>query len=120
MSQRQRAPWAFSQAPAPGMGHPNLPTEQGRALGRQLARLCDLAEAEDLKRFPDQRPRCDDCAFRAGTVPNGCPETLMDAVKCMIEGKPFYCHKGVREGERPKRLCGGWMAMVSQPAEAAP
>lgn len=110
---RARAPWPFSVPAAPGTGHPNLPTDAGRALGRELARLCDAAEAADLARFPDQRPRCEDCAFRAGTVPNGCAETLMDAIKCMVEVKPFYCHKGVREGQAPKRLCGGWMAMIS-------
>lgn len=50
-----RAPWEFSKAPAPGApSYPNLPTPAGQALGRELARLCDKAEVEDLKRFPDQ------------------------------------------------------------------
>lgn len=106
-----RVPWDFSKAPAPGEGHPNLPTPEGRALGRELARLCDAVEAEDLKRFPNQQPRCNDCAFRAGTQPNGCPETLMDAIKCVVEGAPFYCHKGMKEGEKPKHLCRGWLTM---------
>ena len=111
MKPQLRAPWEFSEAPAPGEGTPNLPTPAGRLLGRQLARLCDLEEAKDLEGFPDQLPRCDDCAFRLGTRPNGCAETLMDAVKCIIEIKPFYCHKGVKEGEAPKHLCRGWLTL---------
>lgn len=90
---------------------PNRPSEEGRALGKEMARLTDLAEAEDLKRFPKQRWRCGTCAFRLGTIPNGCTATMMDAVKCMVEGLPFMCHESPkgRSGE-PTQVCAGWMA----------
>lgn len=77
----------------------NIATPEGRALGREMARLCDgqLAGKRD--------DRCATCAFRLGDhLANGSPETLMSAVKCMIEGDPFWCH----EHDRP---CAGWNAM---------
>lgn len=111
-----KVPWDYSKDPAPGEGYPNEPTEQGRALGAELARLADVAEAEQREEFPDQTPRCDDCAFRAGTKPNGCPETLMDAIKCVVEMNPFYCHKGLVDG-KPKHICRGWWLLVSTPKE---
>lgn len=77
---------------------PNRTTPEGRALGSQMARLCNVALTgkTDL--------RCGTCAFRAGDhLANGSPETLMDAMKCVIEGVPFYCH----EQDRP---CAGWVA----------
>jgi hypothetical protein len=78
---------------------PNRVTEEGRELGRHLARLCDsaLARKEDA--------RCGTCAFRAGDhLANGSSETLMTALKCAMEREPFWCH----EHNRP---CAGWAAM---------
>lgn len=106
---KRTAPWDYTEAPV--SGEPvmiNEPSPEGAVLGEQLARLADQAEVEDLKRFPDQLPRCDDCAFRKGTRPNRSMDTLMDAVKCIVEGRPFYCHKGIPEDGKPKRLCSGW------------
>jgi hypothetical protein len=78
---------------------PNRVTPEGQELGHQLARLCDGQLADK----PDNR--CDTCAFRHGNhVANGSLETLMSALKCAIEGEPFYCH----EHDRP---CAGWAAM---------
>lgn len=89
---------------------PNRPTPEGRRLGAELARIADKAEAEDLKSFPDQKQRCESCAFRAGTIPNGCPETLLDAVKCVVERVPFMCHQ-VRDADgNCTELCMGWLA----------
>jgi hypothetical protein len=87
-------------------GHfPNRATPEGRELGGHMARLCDV----ELRGRPDRR--CATCAFRAGDhLANGSPETLMDALKCALEGAPFYCH----EADRP---CAGWLAMYSRPAE---
>lgn len=80
----------------------NRPTDLGRKLGEQLARLCDNAEATTMT----LHPRCKTCAFRAGSIPNGCETTLMDAVKCSMEGDTkFMCH------ERPGKPCSGWIMM---------
>ena len=107
-----KAPWEFSGPhAADDTLVPNTPTEEGRALGAQMARLCDNEEPKIKARFPKSRPRCNDCAFRAGTDPNGCEETLMDALKCVVESVPFYCHLGMAEGD-PKRLCAGFSILV--------
>jgi hypothetical protein len=89
---------------------PNRPTPAGRLIGRELARLADKAEAEDLKRFPNQRPRCQSCAFRLGTIPNGCEETVMDALKCVAERVPFMCHQVKDADGNCTELCAGWVA----------
>lgn len=107
-----KAPWDYSKAPAEGEGFENEPDELGITLGVELARLCDIEEARQRKDFPDQLPRCDDCAFRNGTKPNGCSETLMDAIKCVVELAPFYCHKGLSDGH-PKHICRGWWLLIS-------
>ena len=75
-----------------GFPRPNLPTPEGRALGRELVRL--------VGSVPDA---CDDCAFRAGTDPNGCGGTLLDAIACSVNGDPFLCHVH-------PRVCEGWRA----------
>jgi hypothetical protein len=107
-----RVPWEFSSPPESAEAAvPNLPTPEGRALGVELARLADAQEPVHRERFPNMRPRCHDCAFRAGTLPNGCVETLMDAVKALAEAKPFYCHHGFSDGE-PTRLCAGYALLV--------
>ena len=78
---------------------PNVTIDQGRELGRSLARLCDI----QLLGKPDNR--CPTCAFKAGDhIANGSPETLMTAVKCAMEDVPFWCH----EHDRP---CAGWVAL---------
>lgn len=105
-------PWEFSATPAPGDPTvENLPTPEGWMLGREISRLCDIEEERLRERFPRQHPRCADCALRLGTRPNGCAETLMDILKCLYEHVPFYCHKGLRDGE-PRRLCAGYAILV--------
>ena len=107
-------PWDYSEAPRPGEPTtPNVRSPEGAALGREIARLYAIEEPAQLARFPRMLPRCDDCAARLGTLPNECAESTMDLVKCAIEGEPFYCHKGLREGEDPKRLCTGWLVLAS-------
>lgn len=86
----------------------NLPTEEGRALGREIARLADVEFAKN----PDLRARCHDCAFLAGTDPNGIAGTLMTALKCAMERVPFYCHVIPADGRQ--RLCAGWEAMLNR------
>lgn len=78
---------------------------EGRALGEQMARLTDKAAATlAAEGEPDER--CKSCAFRRGTVPNGCLQTQMDAMKAVIEGVPFLCHQHDRKGTP----CHGWFA----------
>lgn len=116
MSPPPTVPWDY--APRPGPDDPveeNLPCEAGRKLGAVLARLADAAEIEMRKTFPDNHPRCSDCAFRAGTRPNGCLETVLEATKCAVEGRMFYCHKGVRDGCAPKVPCAGALLLYDGP-----
>jgi hypothetical protein len=75
---------------------------EGRALGEQMAKMFDIAERR-LGDMADPDERCATCAFRAGTVPNGCAQTQLDISKCVAEGIPFYCHQP-RQGQ----LCHGW------------
>lgn len=77
---------------------PNVSTDEGRELGREMARLCETA-------LKDRDDRCSTCAFRSGDhLANGSPETLMSALKCVMEGDPFWCHEH-------DRACAGWSAI---------
>jgi hypothetical protein len=108
-----RVPWDASLPKDDGNDVPNEPSPEGAALGRKLAQLAVRAEAEQREIFPNMLPCCSDCALREGTTPNQCMSTLGDVVKCVVEGTPFYCHKGVKEGDQPKRLCTGAMVLMS-------
>lgn len=89
----------------------NLPTAEGYFLGDCLAALYDEHEPEVRASIPNIPDRCATCAFRAGTLPNGCPSTVMDALKCIIEGHPFLCHTGMRDGEATA-VCAGYLVTV--------
>lgn len=95
-------------------------TPEGIALGIEMARLCDVAEAEQRARFPKQKPRCESCAFRAGTLPNGDPVTLMDATKCVIEKVPFMCHQYFNADGSPRDLCAGFMILMASGLDMEP
>ena len=82
----------------------NRPTPEGRKLGEQIARLTQKG-IDRLANEGEPDERCASCAFRKGTFPNGCPETVLDALKCVMEGVPFYCH-----APQDGRLCFGWYA----------
>ncbi len=69
----------------------NRVTPEGRALGEQMVRLLSPA-IMDLALQGEPDARCVSCAFRYGTVPNGCPQTQMDALKAALEGSAFLCH----------------------------
>lgn len=85
---------------------PNRPTPEGIALGENLARLTQPdIDAMVSAGIPDNR--CASCAFRLGTIPNGCIETQADALKALMEGDPFYCHMQFPLGTV---LCFGWYA----------
>jgi hypothetical protein len=95
----------------------NRVCEKGKAIGNQMARLCDqevgklIAEGEY-----DKDQRCDSCAFRLGTIPNGCLQTQMDIMKCVLEHEPFFCHAVENPGTK---VCQGWFASV-QAAKKSP
>jgi hypothetical protein len=78
-------------------------TPEGRAIGFNLVRMTEPAIA-DLERQGEPDERCKTCAFRLGTVPNGCLQTMADAMKCALEGVPFHCHQDLR------KPCHGWFA----------
>ena len=86
----------------------------GRALGEQMARLSDNA-CEALAKVGEADERCKSCAFRMGTVPNGCLVTQSDALKAVIEDVPFMCHQANRNGA----VCHGWFAARVQIDERA-
>lgn len=83
-------------------------TPEGRAVGEQLVRLTEPAIAR-LAAEGEEDERCKSCAFRAGTVPNGCPQTMADVIKCVVEQKPFYCHVD-KYADGSEKICHGWFA----------
>lgn len=99
-----------SDAPSEGSAESfaNDPTDEGRALGREIARMADAEFAKDAS----LRPRCHDCAFLGGTAPNSIAGTLMNALKCALERDPFYCHVIPADGRQ--QLCAGWEAMLNR------
>lgn len=78
---------------------------EGVALGKTAVAMAEkgllalMAEGET-------DDRCKTCAFRAGTVPNGCAQTQLDVFKCVIENKPFLCH----QTSKNQNVCHGWYA----------
>lgn len=80
-------------------------TPEGRAAGEQLVRLTEPAIGR-LACVGEPDERCKSCAFRLGTVPNGCLQTQLDALKAVVEDVPFLCHQADRKGWP----CHGWFA----------
>ena len=80
-------------------------TPEGRALGEQMVRMTEPT-IRSLERDGEPDERCKSCAFRAGTVPNGCHQTQMDALKAVVDGVPFLCHQADKKGWP----CHGWYA----------
>lgn len=88
-------------------------TDAGKAIGEQVARVTDKAIARLVSQgLEDQR--CNSCAFRLGTVPNGCPQTQLDALKAVAEGVDFMCHQSPGNSEH----CFGWVAARAALEEA--
>jgi hypothetical protein len=94
----------------------NRPSANGYALGEHLDRFCE----QEIAKYRDGGlavpRRCNTCAFRKGTAPNGCVPTVMDARKCALEGVPFLCHEHRRQDEPP--LCAGWLLLAKREDEA--
>lgn len=80
-------------------------TPAGKAMGAQMVRLTEPTILQ-LAAEGEADERCKSCAFRLGTVPNGCPQTQSDVLKCVVEGVPFNCHQADRAG----KSCHGWFA----------
>lgn len=93
----------------------NRPTEQGWKLGSILADMADAGEPIVRLDFPACTPRCKSCAFTHGTVPNGCPETVLDATGCVVEGIPFMCHEHFDEDGEASEFCSGWIFAKESP-----
>jgi hypothetical protein len=94
----------------------NKPSAEGYELGEHLARFADEAEPKVRLKYPAFPVRCNSCAFRAGTKPNGSAATLMNALKCYLEkDTEFHCHEHGREGTP----CAGW-AMLMLESETEP
>lgn len=79
---------------------------EGVRAGKQMVRLIEPALTR-LVAEGEADERCKTCAFREGTVPNGCIQTVADAMKAGLEDVPFLCH----QGNPPATICFGWYAM---------
>lgn len=112
----QDGPVSGSPQEVPSLGIENMETPEGRQLGGLLSGYVDA----EVTRDPTLRPRCYDCAFLKGRAPNGMAATLMNALKCVIEREPFWCHLTYDDGK--ERLCAGWEALMAKddPAGIAP
>jgi hypothetical protein len=88
-------------------------TDEGRECGKLLGLMTDKAEAELKTKFPNHAERCKSCAFKAGTFPNGCPETLLQAIACVVSGEPFFCHQKLDAQGEPEDICVGWLLAVT-------
>jgi len=80
-------------------------TPEGKAIGEQMVRLNAKTLALAVSKGIEDE-RCISCAFRPGTVPNGCSQTQMDALKAVMEGVPFMCHASKPANSE---YCFGWI-----------
>lgn len=104
-------PWDFTEPPSSLEAVENLPSDDPMIVkaGQDLAATAEEGGRRLVAKGLPRISRCDECAFTAGTVPNRSLLTLADATKCVVEGVPFMCHKGVDPGSR---LCGGYVDAV--------
>jgi hypothetical protein len=109
----ERVPWDYSEAPQPGepisSRAERMPPEAVR-IGAFAYRLARVGERRLLAQNLALPHPCRSCAFRLGTVPNRCIDTLVDAIKCVFEGdRLFRCHEP-REGDSVlDQACWGFM-----------
>ena len=88
---------------------PNRVTPDGRRVGEQLSRMTDIEVGKLISEGEwSKDERCKSCAFRYGTVPNGCLQTQADALKSVLERKTFGCHVP----GRGTGTCMGWFAAM--------
>lgn len=88
----------------------NEPSEVGREFGSYLAAYTEAAIADMEGRGEQVPERCRSCAFRQGTYPNGCSETVATALNCVLNSEPFYCHQKVDKATgEPSDYCAGYL-----------
>ena len=107
-------PWDFTEAPQPGGPVvENLPSDDPVIVkaGQDLADVAEQGRRLGEARGFPTLPRCNECAFTAGTVPNRSLLTLGDAVKAVVESTGFYCHKGAEPGTK---LCRGYVDAMTK------
>lgn len=81
----------------------------GVQLQAQTIRLFMQPGLDKLAAEGEPDERCGTCAFRPGTVPGGCIQTQADALKAVMEGRPFMCHAH-EVGGQFDLTCHGWYA----------
>lgn len=87
--------------------------EVGKKAGEIMASAADIGFAI-LEAAGEPVECCKSCAFRRGTVPNGCAQTQTDVMKAVLEGKSFMCHVNTIEGGM-RDICQGWFAARQHP-----
>src|ERR1700686_367015 len=92
------------------MMKPNRPCELGKSVGENMSKLADQAEEDCREKLGFVAIKCSTCAFKSGSIPNGCLTTVADAMKCTMENEPFFCHHKIEDG-KPTTLCAGWLMM---------
>ena len=82
----------------------------GQLLGKVSTKLAQIGQpiitsiVGDAK-IPNVRDdMCASCACRDGTVPNGCLQTQIDFLKCVLEPRPFLCH-----APKNGQMCRGYI-----------
>lgn len=91
---------------------PQTPSEHGRILGLEFAKLADHM----APLHPEIPERCKTCAFREGTIPNQMAGTLLQALNCTlgIDRAGFGCHHTLQDG-LPTALCSGYLLARTAP-----
>jgi hypothetical protein len=92
----------------------NRSSREGEILGRKLAEVAEAA----IAKFPDALERCRSCAFRRGTYPNRCWQTVVDAFGCLDINEPFHCHERTDDAGYPD-LCAGYEIVAAAKARSA-
>lgn len=87
-------------------------SDEGKKAGELMASVADVG-MKILADLGESVEYCKTCAFRRGTVPNGCAQTQLDTMKAVFEGKPFHCHVNKVHGMRD--ICQGWFAARQHP-----
>jgi hypothetical protein len=96
-------------------------SDAGVEISLMVARIVE-PEIQKLVAQGEPDERCATCAFKHGTIPSSCHQTMLDAVKCLLEAKVFYCHaKTIGTGEwLEAQVCHGYYAARQRTKDDAP